>query len=91
MIPENFDPVYYRIYLNKEDLLTIVTMQSFDEDDYNQHRFLKNNEGKEIQFDYEDVAIQYLNDNYRFQSIDPKYRTPNNKNFQNEFKKIDLT
>jgi hypothetical protein len=34
------DAVYYRLYVSKNDGIKIVCMQSFDEDDYDQSRFV---------------------------------------------------
>ena len=34
------DPVYYRLYVDRNDTPVVVCMQSFDECDYDQKRFI---------------------------------------------------
>jgi len=67
--------VYYKIYYNiREDYVTVVTMQWFDEDDYNNAHFFKDEDGVILKFDNEDTAIQWLNDNVKEDKINPEYR-----------------
>lgn len=49
--------VYYRIYMDREGDICIVTLQGFDERDYDQDRFLS-----EQKFESEEEAIQFLRD-----------------------------
>jgi hypothetical protein len=69
------DEVYYRIYyLDREDYITIVCMQDFDEYDYHQHHFYTNPDtGEKYKFDNEEEAIQFLNSNFQKEYIDPEY------------------
>ena len=52
--------VYYRIYLSESDKdeVCVVTMQYFDEIDYDQNKFLSNKK-----FNTEEEAINYINEN----------------------------
>lgn len=49
---------YFRIYLNSKNQVCIVQMEPDDEFDYKQERFLS-----EKQFDTEDEALVYLEEN----------------------------
>lgn len=64
--------VYYKIYLDKDDLITIVELQEFDEPDYDHSRFFMSC-GKEITFMTEEHAIEYLNKHFKPECIDPLY------------------
>ena len=64
--------MYFKIYLNRDAKLTIVCLQDIDENDYQQHRFVREN-GCELKFDKEDDAVKYLNDNFKIEYIDPFY------------------
>lgn len=76
------DPVYYRImYWGKIEKLTIVTMQSFDEYDYDQNKFLRDKDNDAMRWNDEQEAIRFLNENFKPEYIDPEYITPNNKEF----------
>lgn len=75
-------PVYYRIFLSKEQLLRVVCMQEFDEYDYDQKRFLRDEDGYPMKFKEELEAIDYLNENFRPDRIDPEFLSPNNPNFR---------
>lgn len=58
--------VYYRIYLTRDNLFTIVCMQDFDEIDYDQCRFLTDHgTGEKLIFPTEESATVYLNDNVK--------------------------
>lgn len=45
-----------------------------DENDYDQNSFLKDENGKQYQFDTKDEAVKWLNDNIKYEKIDSKYR-----------------
>lgn len=49
------DDVYYKIYLTDSDVIGIVCLQWFDEDDYNRENFLSSK-----RFCYKSEAIEYL-------------------------------
>jgi hypothetical protein len=67
--------VYYKIY--KSELLggrlTVICMQDFDENDYEQNRFFKDKEGNILMFHEESEAIQWLLENIKEELIDPEY------------------
>ena len=67
--------VYYRIFRNRNDLLTIVCMQDFDEDDYYQNRFARDSQGNKLKFDSEEDALLFLNQNWNKEEIDEQYVT----------------
>jgi len=67
--------VYYKVYyLDREDHVTVVCMQWFDEGDYIEEHFFKDNEGNVLKFDYEDDAVQWLLTNVVEDKIDPEYK-----------------
>lgn len=78
--------IYYKIYLNSNNLLCIVEMQYFDEYDYNQSRFYSEN-GEIPKWYDEDEAKKYLNDTFQKELIDPKYWGSKSDNFWNSLKK----
>ena len=74
---EEEDTIYYKIYLDHEsELLTVVCMQYFDEQDYVPHRFLMP-DGQSVKFSTEEEAIAYLNANVPYDKIEPEYRSAN--------------
>lgn len=74
--------VYYRIFLNREEKLTIVEMQDFDEYDYDEKKFYRDDNGERMKWDDEDEAIKFLNDNFKAECIDPEYLLLNNDIFK---------
>jgi len=73
-VDEKQYPVYYRIILTRENVLAVVTMQSFDEDDYNQSRFIAKKPqepGEDEQSSWKSLeeARQYLNENFKLEFI----------------------
>jgi hypothetical protein len=74
-------PVYWRILMTGGRKIGIACMQSFDEYDYDQNRFLRGEDGQPIKFDTEESAILYLNENYKPEFIEDEYVTPNNQAF----------
>lgn len=71
----DYNDVYYKIYKTPrlDDKLTIVCMQWFDEYDYDQDRFFYDKDGYLLQFDDEEKAITWLNENIKAELIDPEY------------------
>ncbi|QQO40514.1 hypothetical protein 000TH008_86 [Bacillus phage 000TH008] len=71
--------VYYKIlmYTDLEDYeckATVVTMQWFDERDYPQDNFIKDERGRALEFDSEDEAVQWVLDNVKDGHIDPRLK-----------------
>ena len=75
------DPVYWKILMTGNRKIGIACMQSFDEYDYDQKRFLLGEDGQAIKFFSEEDAVSYLNENYRPEFIEDEYVTPNNQEF----------
>ena len=77
-MPEENDPdgCYYRVILTREDLVRVITMQWFDENDYDQSKFVKDESGDSRQWETEDEARKFVNATYRFERIHPDDRTP---------------
>ena len=71
--------VYYRLYLDGNNLITVVCLQHFDEIDYYDYNFVRNSEGEKYFFDEEEDAIRQLNEWYKSEEIDPEYRRSNSK------------
>jgi len=77
-----YDPLYYCIIRTADDekLLTVVTMQSNDEYYYDYSRFLLHKGTSDrVQFNSEQQAIKFLNDNIKAEHIDPEYRVQTQK------------
>ncbi len=70
------DEVYYRLYLNRDMLHTVVCMQYFDEIDYTEHKFVKKPDGERYKFDTEAEAISVLNELFDPQEIVDEYVAP---------------
>ncbi len=66
--------VFWMLYLNRYDVVTVIEVQDFDLGDYHAHKFVRNSEGKYHAFDEEDKAIVFLNQKYEKDQIDPEYR-----------------
>lgn len=84
---ELHDPCYFKIYLNREWKATIACLQSFDEVDYDQNRFYKNEKKECIAFYKEENAIAFLNDKFKQEYIDPLYLNDDNL-FHNMLKEL---
>lgn len=67
--------VYYRLYQSERQKwkLTVVCMQDFDESDYYEDRFMSDEDGDRLRFDYKEDAIKWLNDNVKAEMIDSEY------------------
>ena len=76
-------PVYYKIYADRDDMISIVCMQYFDEDDYHQDRFYRDGSGDPFRFDDEEEAIQFVNEKFHQEYIAEKFRRKTN-NFWKE-------
>ncbi len=70
-----FNDLYYRILRRQDsDLLTIVAMQSHDEWDYDESRFLcAKGTDSPLLFSTEKDAIKFLNDNIKHEYIEPEF------------------
>lgn len=70
--------VYWKLYQDKNSLITIVCMQEFDEMDYDQNKFVRDSLGNIHTFYSKSEAINKLNNCYKSNEIDPKYlKNPN--------------
>lgn len=81
------DPVYYRIYLEREGKLRVVCMQDFYEHNYDEHRFYRGDDGERARFDTMEEARKFLNDTFKAEFIDPDDLTPNNKDLFERMKR----
>lgn len=72
----------YRIYLNRDEKLTIVKIRRRDDDNYDCKRFYKNEDHTYMEFDSEDEAATFLNGKFKREHIDPEFVTANNIDFQ---------
>jgi len=69
------DVIYWRIYLSrKSELLSIVTMQYFDEYDYDQDRFVMDEEGLNYVFLTLGDARNFLVKNFEPSDVNPSHR-----------------
>ncbi len=67
--------VYWKLYRSqRNELVTVVCMQWFDEFDYYEDRFIVNSSGEVHVFDSEELAVEKLNEWYKEDEIDPEYR-----------------
>ena len=73
--------IYYKIYLSSNDnKLVVVCLQDFDEPDYNQNQFYKEDDYDKI-FQTEEEAIKFLNNKFKAEYIRDEFLTPNNPSF----------
>ena len=82
--------MYYALYNSKNGYVTITCVQWFDESDYIESRFIKNN-GEIVKFDSEEKAILYLNNRFDKKDINPEYyraKEKLNKSFKEELEGI---
>lgn len=68
---ENNKP-YYRP-LTHNGFATLACMQWFDEYDYSESRFFKDNDGEAFKFSTEEEGIKWLHENIKNEKIDPEY------------------
>jgi len=69
------EDVYYKVYyLIDKGYFTVVTMQWFDENDYNQELFEKDEFGSPLEFDSEVEAEEWMNKHIKVEYIDPALR-----------------
>lgn len=78
------DDLYYRIQMpNRDKYMSICTVQWFDEFDYDQRFWLKDDEGEDLMFDsYEDAQF-FLNT-----QIEEEYIRPEDALYENLQKKF---
>lgn len=75
--------VYWKLYRSaRNELVTIVCMQWFDEGDYEEDRFIVNSNDEVHTFETEEMAKEKLNEWFEPKEIDPEYRM-NSKEFNN--------
>jgi hypothetical protein len=68
------DGIYYKIIVSPNtNLISICTLQAFDEDDYDQSRFVCDSDGRQYLFATKHLAIQYAHKWYRPDEIDPEF------------------
>lgn len=68
--------VYYKLYKSSTSgLVTVVTMQWFDEPDYDNRSFVRNADGQHYFFDTEEEAAEQLRQWFQPHQIDPLYRS----------------
>lgn len=77
----NSHPVYYRVYLDRDDVVCVVCMQDFDEYDYHQSRFFRGPDGVPVKFDQEEKAREFVNKTFKRSVIHPDDLTPNHPFF----------
>jgi hypothetical protein len=67
--------VYYKIFKSPgiNNKLTIITMQWFDENQYEQKRFFKDKQGNQLEFEDKEKAVEWLLDNIKEELIDEEY------------------
>lgn len=71
-LEKTLDGIYFKIYLNKNDLLTVVCLQWFDEYDYDFDRFYKE-DGSPVIFTTEKAAIDFLVKTFKKEFIAEEY------------------
>ena len=73
--------VYYKLFRRKKNnLVTIVCLQWFDEYDYDQESFIKNSDNEIHVFETEEMAIKKLKSWFDDSEIDYEYRHANSQN-----------
>jgi hypothetical protein len=70
MMGESNDPCYYRIYLNRADMVCVLELQSFDEYDYINSRFFRDSCGDRLRFEDEGEARKFVNRTFKREVID---------------------
>jgi hypothetical protein len=75
------DPVYYRVYLNHENLICVVHMQYHDERDYKDHRFARKPDGERWTFGTELEAKEFVNRTFKREAIHPDDLLPSHPSF----------
>lgn len=80
----NDNSCYWRLYKSthgqEKGLFTVVEMQWFDEGDYHDENFIRDETGERYKFDDEQVAITFLNEHVPPDLIVEEYRR-SDKNF----------
>lgn len=75
------ETVYYRVYLNTENLVCVVEMCSTDEYDYRPQKFFRDADGQRMKFEKEHEARAFVNRTFRRECIRPEDLTPNHPSF----------
>jgi len=69
------DEVYWKLYRRSDNaLITVVCMQWFDEWDYYEESFIRTSDNNHHKFGTEELAIEWLNEKFTQEEIDPEYR-----------------
>lgn len=77
----NCGEVYWKLYKStRNDLITIVCMQWFDEADYYEENFVRNSSDEIHTFESEELAKDKLNEWYKPEEIDPEYIKASSRN-----------
>lgn len=66
--------VYFKLILGYNGFITVVCLQDFDEYDYDQSRFVRNSKNEIHIFESETKAVKKLNEWFKQEEIDEKYR-----------------
>lgn len=78
---------YYRLYLNRQDVITVVELGQGDEDDYKQDRFIPDRYGQRLTFATEEKAVLHLNERFQAEYIDEQYQRGENTEWFREMEK----
>ena len=65
--------VFYMLYLNRHNVVTVICVQDFDLYDYHADKFVRNSAKQCHAFPEEEEAIGFLNQKYTQDEIDPEY------------------
>lgn len=66
--------IYYRLYLgHRNDKISVICLQWFDEADYHEERFVKDSNGRAHTFYDEELAITKMVEWFEKDEVDPEY------------------
>lgn len=77
---EKYNECYYRP-LTYNGYATLACMQWFDEFDYDEKRFFKNENGDRYRFPSEEEGVRWLFENIKADLVDPEYQKYNHDHF----------
>ena len=81
----DWDDCYYKLIRNLHTkLVTVACLQSFDEFDYDQSRFIRNSQNEIHIFADEELAIKKLIEWFKPEEIDEEYRPASKENVRDE-------
>ena len=80
MADDDPNPMYYRLYLH-DGRVGVVTMQWFDEMDYHDHKFVRDESGERLRFAEEMDARRFLNRAFKREAIHPDDLLPCHPSF----------